>query len=31
MPNGRQGKAELVLKDKSANLLQIIVEMLGKL
>ena len=31
MPDGRQGKAELVLKDKNANLLQIIVDMLGKL
>ena len=31
MPDGRQGKAELVLKDKQSNLLKIIVEMLGKL
>lgn len=31
MPDWRQGKAELVLKDKNANLLQIIVGMLGKL
>lgn len=31
MPDGRQGKAELVLKDKQTNLLKIIVEMLGKL
>jgi hypothetical protein len=31
MPDGRQGKAELVLKDKNTNLLQIIVDMLGKL
>jgi hypothetical protein len=31
MPDGRKGKAELVLKDKQTNLLKIIVEMLGKL
>jgi hypothetical protein len=31
MPDGRHGKAELVLKDKNVNLLGVLVDVLGGL